>query len=265
MNAAMFTISEAELLAFLTSFLWPLLRVAAMIQTAPFFGHPAIPARVKIALAVLIALVIAPLVEVPPIDPFSGAGVLLIFQQFVVGAVIGYGLRIVFAAFELAGDLIGLQMGLGFASFLDPARNAPSPLLATFLIFSATMVFIASNGHLVLIHTLVESFAAVPVAPRPFAGIDWMALAGLGVIVFAAGVQIALPVLAAVLALNIGMGFISRSAPQLSIFAVGFGFTLLGGMVMLYIALLSMAVPIERLTGLAVPYALPPSTPTPAP
>ncbi len=252
----MITISDAELQALLTGFLWPFLRVAAMIQTAPFFGHPSIPRRVKISLAVLISIVIAPLIEVPNIDPFSGAGLLALLQQFIVGAVIGYSLRIVFAAFELAGDLIGMQMGLGFASFIDPARNAPSPLLATFLIFTATVVFVASNGHLVLVQTLVESFVAIPVSAQPLAGLDWQKLAGLGVVLFAAGVQIALPVLAAVLALNIGMGFISRSAPQLSVFSVGFAFTLLGGMVMLFVAILAMAGPMEQITGLKVPYAV---------
>jgi flagellar biosynthetic protein FliR len=252
----MITISDAELQALLTGFLWPFLRVAAMIQTAPFFGHPTIPRRVKVALAVLISIVIAPLVEVPAIDPFSGAGLLALLQQFIVGAVIGYSLRIVFAAFELAGDLIGLQMGLGFASFIDPARNAPSPLLATFLIFTATVALVASNGHLVLIQTLVESFVAIPVSAQPLAGLDWGKLAGLGVVLFAAGIQIALPVLAAVLALNIGMGFISRSAPQLSVFSVGFAFTLLGGMVMLFVAILAMAGPMEQITGLKVPYAV---------
>lgn len=251
----MLSFSDAQLQVLFATYMWPFMRCLAMVQTAPVFGHRAIPQRVKISLAFMLAVIIGP--AVPPnsiIDPFSGTGILMVLQQFIVGAALGFGLRVVFAAFELAGDLIGLQMGLGFASFLDPQRNAPSPILATFLMLTATCVFMSIDGHLTLIVTLVESFNTIPVGPSPLASIDWMRMAGLGTLVFSSGVQIALPVMGSVLALNIALGFISRSAPQLSIFNIGFAITLIAGMLALWITLGAMAGPISRITSMGVPY-----------
>lgn len=251
----MLSFSDADLQLLFATYMWPFMRCMAMVQTAPVFGHRAIPQRVKIALAFMLAVIIGPAIPVNSvIDPFSGAGILMVMQQFVVGAAIGFGLRVVFAAFELAGDLIGLQMGLGFAAFLDPQRNSPSPVLSTFLMLTATLVFMMNDGHLTLIVTLVESFNTIPVGPSPLAAIDWMRMAMLGSLVFSSGVQIALPVLGSVLALNIALGFISRSAPQLSIFNIGFAITLLAGMLALWVTLGAMAGPIARITEMGVPY-----------
>jgi len=246
--------TDAEVQAAIASLLWPFIRILALIQTAPIFGHRAVPQRAKIGLSALITILVAPLTQAPVVDAFSATGLLLLFQQIIVGVSMGFGLRAIFGAFEMAGDLIGLQMGLGFASFLDPQRNAPSPLLSTFLMMCAMLVFLSTDGHLTLLMTLADSFTVLPIAPSPLSGLDWMKLAGLGTIVFAAGVQIALPVLAAVLALNIALGFVSRSAPQLNIFALGFAITLLAGMLLLWLALGLMAGPIERIVGIPIPY-----------
>lgn len=250
----MFSISEAAVQAALGSLLWPFVRTLTLISTAPVFGHRAIPARVKVLLSFLIALLIAPGLPAVPVDAFSLSGLLLLLQQILVGACMGFGLRAIFASFEVAGDLIGLQMGLGFASFIDPARGTPSPLLATCFVMMAMLVFMATDGHLNLLLMLGESFSLIPISPDPLANLDWMQLAGLGAVVFALGLQIALPVLAAVLAINIAMGFMSRSAPQFSIFNLGFAITLMAGMIFLWLALGVLAVPFERVTGIAVPY-----------
>ena len=250
----MISFTDAQVHAAIASLLWPFIRVLALVQTAPIFGHRAVPQRAKIGLALMVTLLIAPLTTAHPVDAFSAEGLLLLLQQIIIGASLGFGLRAIFAAFEMAGDLIGLQMGLGFASFLDPQRNAPSPLLSTFLMLSAMLVFLATDGHLTLLMTLGESFQVLPIAPEPLSGLDWIRLAGLGTIVFSAGVQIALPVLAAVLALNIALGFLSRSAPQLNIFSLGFAITLLAGLLLMWLALGVMAGPMERITGIPIPY-----------
>ncbi len=252
----MLSFSDAELQQLFALYMWPFLRCLALVQTAPVFGHRMVPQRIRISLALLLTILIAPNVPTAVIDPFSGQGMLLVFQQFAIGACMGFGLRVVFSAFEIAGDLIGLQMGLGFAAFLDPQRNSPSPILATFLMLVATLVFMANDGHLMLIVTLAESFTALPIAPAPLTGIDWMRMAGLGAMIFSLGVQIALPVLASVLALNIGLGFISRSAPALNIFNIGFAITLIAGILGLWLTLGAMAGLIARVTGVGVPYLL---------
>ncbi len=246
--------TDAQIHATIAALLWPFVRTLALIQTAPFFGHRAVPQRVKIGLALLISILVAPEAPAVSVDAFSGTGLLLLLQQLIVGMAMGFGLRIVFAAFELAGDLVGLQMGLGFASFLDPQRGAPSPLLATFLMLCALLAFLATDGHLTLLLTLGESFQIIPISPHPLQHLDWIKLAGLGAIVFSSGIQIGLPVLAAVLSINIALGFVSRSAPQLNIFNLGFAITLLAGLLLWWLTLGVMAGPMERIVGIAVPY-----------
>lgn len=250
----MLSFTDADIHAAIAALLWPFVRTLALVQTAPVFGHRAVPQRVKVGLALLISFLVAPAVPPAPVDAFSGTGLLLLLQQIIVGAAMGFGLRAVFAAFELAGDLVGLQMGLGFASFLDPQRGAPSPLLANFLMLSAMLAFLATDGHLTLLLTLGDSFRIIPVTPHPLDNLDWMRLANLGTIVFAGGLQIALPVLAAVLSINIALGFVSRSAPQLNIFNLGFAVTLLAGLLLLWLTFSVLAGPMERIVGIAVPY-----------
>ncbi|VCU69945.1 Flagellar biosynthetic protein FliR [Pigmentiphaga humi] len=250
----MLSVTDAQVHAAIAALLWPFVRTLALIQTAPVFGHRAVPQRVKIGLALLISLLVAPGIPAQPVDAFSAAGMLLLLQQIIVGAAMGFGLRAVFAAFELAGDLVGLQMGLGFASFLDPQRGAPSPLLGTFFMLCAMLAFLSTDGHLTLLLALGESFRIIPISPHPLDNLDWMRLADLGAVMFASGLQIALPVLAAILSINIALGFVSRSAPQLNIFNLGFAVTLLAGLAVLWLTLSVLSGPTERIVGIAVPY-----------
>ncbi len=250
----MISITDTQVQAAIAALLWPFVRTLALMQTAPAFSHRSVPQRFRIGLSLLISVLIAPSLPASAVDAFSGAGLLLLLQQIIVGASLGFGLRVIFSAFEMAGDLVGMQMGLGFASFIDPQRNAPSPLLSTFLMMSATLVFLSTNGHLALLMTLGESFRLIPIAPTPLQGLDWIKLAGLGSIVFSAGLQLALPVLAAVLSINIALGFVSRSAPQLNVFSLGFAVTLLAGLLTLWLTLSVLAGPMERITSIAVPY-----------
>lgn len=249
----MFSFTEAQLYALVNAWIWPFLRISAFVSTAPILSHPAIPRRVKAGMAILITVLIAPQLASISIEPYSGSGVMALMQQLAVGIVMGYGARIVFSAVELAGDLIGMQMGLGFASFLDPQRNAPSPLLATFLMQVTTLCFLALNGHLVMLSGLRESFDLIPIANNlnGFHAASWSQFAQLGSIVFMIGLHIALPILAVVLALNLFLGILSRSAQQLNLFSLGFSVTLLGGLIGFVWALPILVAPLDHLSGLA--------------
>lgn len=248
----MFSFTDAELQRWLGMVIWPFFRLLAFIGTAPFFSHPMILGRVKIGLAGLMAFLIAPSISSPGIELFSGAGILTLLQQILIGASLGFSLRIIFSLFELAGDLIGLQMGLGFASFLDPQRNAPSPILGTLLLQIAILVFLASNAHLTLLATLCESFRILPASPLQTNTLNSMKLANLGSLVFSMGLQIALPVLAATLAINLGLGILSRSAPQLNLFSLGFAITLIAGMLAIFLSLGVMVGPMQNITQMIV-------------
>ena len=234
----MFTISAAELDAWLAGFFYPFVRIAALASSAPLFSHRSIPRPTRLALCVLITIVVAPtLAPVPFVSPFSAPGVVLIIQQLLIGVAIGFTMQIVFAAVELAGELIGLQMGLSFATFVN-ADADPTPIVGSFLTVTMMLVFLAINGHLALIAAVADSFASFPVDGGPgIVFFDVRALVLTGRELFSLGVTMALPVIAAMLLANLSLGVLTRTAPQLNLFAIGFPVTLATGLAMLALAM----------------------------
>lgn len=234
----MFTVSAGDLDAWLAGFFYPFVRIAALATSAPLFSHRSIPPPARIGLAVLITIVVAP--TLPPaafVSPFSAPGVLLILQQLLIGLAIGFTMQIVFAAVELAGELIGLQMGLSFATFIN-ADSEQVPIVGSFLAVTMMLVFLSLNGHLMLIAGLVDTFGTFPVGSfHGLAPFDARAVVLVGRELFLLGVTLALPVVAAMLLANLALGVLTRTAPQLNLFAVGFPVTLATGLAMLSLAL----------------------------
>ncbi|MFZ1494233.1 MAG: flagellar biosynthetic protein FliR [Candidatus Competibacter denitrificans] len=229
-------ISTAEIAAWVGSFLWPLARVAALVSVAPVLSSRILPRRVRLMLALALTWAIVPLLPaMPAIEPISPAGILVVAQQILIGLSMGFALRLVFGALELGGQIITTQMGLGFASLIDPQNGTQSTLLSQFYTLLGSLIFLALNGHLLLIGLLADSFTTLPPAPTG-AGREllWGLVAWAGH-TFAGAVLIALPAIASLLVVNLAFGVMTRAAPQLNIFAVGFPVTLvLGLLVVLY-------------------------------
>jgi flagellar biosynthetic protein FliR len=230
----MINLTDAQLNAWLISFIWPLTRILGLIMVAPIFGHRAIPARVKIGLGIFIALIISPtLPPMPDVGLGSWYGLLILVKQMLIGVAIGFIMRIIFAAVETAGEIVGLQMGLGFASFFDPQSAGHTLVVAQFFNLLATLVFLAVNAHLLLLGVLADSFQSLPVSPQPLASAGFFNVAAFGSTLFSVGLQLALPLIAILLMTNLALGILTRSAPQLNIFAIGFPITLGVGLIML--------------------------------
>jgi flagellar biosynthetic protein FliR len=244
----MISISSAEINTWIAAFLWPLTRILGLIATAPLFGNLAIPVRVKAGLGVMLALVIAPAVpKLPATDPMSFSGLLILMQELVIGLAMGFAMRIVFAAVEMAGEITGLTMGFGFATFFDPQTRARTSAIAQFLALLTLMIFLALNMHLAMLATLADSFVTLPISDAP-AGVEGARqIANWGGVIFASGVQLALPLIAALLLTNITLGILTRAAPQLNLFGIGFPITLGVGFIVLMLVLPYLATPIERL------------------
>jgi flagellar biosynthetic protein FliR len=244
----MLSVTSAQLNAWIVAFIWPLARIAALIASSPVLGNPSFPRRAKIGLALAITIVVAPaLPPMPQVEPGSAAGLLILGQQMLIGLAMGFAMRIVFVAMETVGNIAGLQMGLGFATFFDPVNSAQVPVLGQFLGVLFTLVFLALNGHLLMIETLAESFRVLPVGAAPLSAAGWKALAAWGGEIFRAGVLLSLPVIAALLITNLAIGIMTRAAPQLNIFAVGFPLTLAAGFFTLILTLPYLAPLLERL------------------
>ena len=240
----MLTFTEAQVLAWISPLLWPFLRVLALFSAMPVLSQRTVPARVRVALSFLIAVCAQPALPPIPVIPLDSAVALLVLvQQVLIGVTLGFAVRIVFAGIEFAGELVGLQMGLGFASFFDPATGGQSNSVSRFYGTTISFLFIVINGHLLLIAALVQSFHAFPVSDEPFAFLRAVQPQVWGAEIFRLGLWIALPLMAMLLFVNLVQGVIARVSPQMNIFAIGFPITISVGLVGVLFTLPMMEVP----------------------
>lgn len=244
----MITLTSAQLDAWIAAVFYPLARILALVATAPLFSSAGVPRRVRLMLGLAIALALTPaLPPMPAVSPTSGIGLWILLQQMLIGIGMGFAMRIVFAAVEVAGEFMGFQMGLGFATFYDPLSSSQTPVVTEFVNLLALLVFLALNGPLLYVATLAQSFSALPVSATPLAAESWKNLAELGSIMFSTGLLLALPVIVTLIITNLALGVLTRAAPQLNIFAVGFPMTLIAGLVALAISLNYLAAPLQML------------------
>lgn len=253
----MFT--ATELIARWEQYYWPFLRISAMFLASPIFSASSFPVRARIILAVLVtALVVPSIPAAPGVDVLGAQGVLIAMQQIVIGLAIGFIVQMVFAAVIVAGQSLAMTMGLGFAMSVDPQNGVQVPVLSQLYMILATLIFLAVNGHLLLIRFVVDSFSLLPVGLiglREGFAIDIALLASQ---MFASALLLALPALTAVLLINVAFGVITRAAPQLNIFAVGFPVTILAGFVFILFTMPSVFSLIQNMfdTGLTRAFGL---------
>lgn len=260
----MISLTSAQLDAWIAAFIFPLTRVLGFVATAPLWSMAGVPRRTRLMLGIGITVAIAPVLPaMPSVQPGSLTGLWILAQQLLVGVGMGFAAKIVFSAIDLAGEFISMQMGLGFATAYDPLNSSQTPVISEFLTLISLLVFLALNGHLLYVGTLAQSFTAIPVGPQALAPASWQNLAELGGRIFSAGLLLALPVIVALMITNIAMAVLTRAAPQLNIFALGFPLTLLGGFIALLIGMNYLAAPLQQLfefgmsamLGYAVPSA----------
>ncbi|CAG7856436.1 hypothetical protein MCAMS1_00912 [biofilm metagenome] len=231
-------LTEGQILNYVGSFIWPLLRISSMFVSVPLFSMQAVPPRVRLVLALAITLVMMPLMpDYPMVDMFSYQGLLVAVAQVMIGLASGFIVQLVFSALLFAGQGVALSMGLGFASMVDPQNGQQVPVIAQFYVMTSTLVFLSLDGHLVLISMLLDSFTSLPI------GIDGITKANIWTIIiwssrlFAGGLLLTMPIVVSLLLVNISLGVATRAAPQLNIFSVGFPVTLMLGMVLVWLTL----------------------------
>jgi flagellar biosynthetic protein FliR len=232
------TFSEAQLVAWLSPMMWVFLRTLAIFTSAPVFSSRAFPTRARIGLAFFVALAAQPSLEGLPMISISGpdaAGAVL--QQVGVGLAMGFAIRIVFAAVEVAGEVVGLQMGLSFASFFDPTMGSQSSAVARFFGHMASFMFVVMNGHVMVLMAVVKSFTAFPADQNFLQTLTQMKIYNLGSDLFASGLWMALPMVGMLMFANLALGIVSRVAPQMNIYAIGFPITLAVGLIGIAITL----------------------------
>jgi len=244
----MLTIDFLRLLSGLEGYGWAFLRVTGFMLLAPIVGAALVPRRVKLVFALALTLILAPLAPAAaPVDPLSAVALLTAAQQLLVGVAIAFVVQVVFDALVLAGQLVATTMGLGFATLIDPARGASTAVVSQFYLVLGTLIFLALDGHIALIGVLADSARVLSPAPGTLGADAFLALAHWGGKIFEAGTMIALPAVVGLVLVNLALGIVSRAAPQLNLFAVGFPVSMLLGFAMLMLSLPTLQGNLERL------------------
>jgi flagellar biosynthetic protein FliR len=234
----MITVTASQLSVWISEYFWPFVRIAGCLMVAPVFGSKVIPRRVRLVIAAALTVLLAPLVTVPQhIELFSGSSLVITVQQLLIGIAMGFALQLIFDAVVMGGQLLASSMGLSFAMSVDPLYGTSTPVLGQFYMIMVTLTFLALDGHLLLIESLTQSFSLLPVGMEGMGSDGFWMLANFGGVVFSGALMVALPGLAAMLIVNFGFGVMSRAAPTLNLFAVGFPATLALGLVVVLLGL----------------------------
>jgi flagellar biosynthetic protein FliR len=227
------TLNAADVSTWVGRMWWPVLRIGGFILAAPIAGARVVPGLVKIVLILALALLLGPLIQIPAgLSIFSGAGMLAAVLELLIGVAIGMVVRVAFEALVFAGQSISLTMGLGFATLVDPQRGAPVPVLGQLFMIVGTLTYLAVDGHLLLLGALAQSFHTLPIGAHWDTGI-FLTVVLWGARVFDTGLLIALPAVIALVIVNLALGVVTRAAPQLSLFGIGFTITLMSGFLVL--------------------------------
>lgn len=244
----MLEISASELLQVWGHVWWPFLRIGSAFAVLPLLGYPLIPAQVRVLLALLIAMLAAPLLPpMPAVDPLSLRAILLSLEQIFLGAMMALFPVCLINVMVLVGELLSMQMGLSMARMNDPINGLAIPVLGSFFSNIGLLIYASMNGHLVMLEVLVESFSVWKVGQGPFA-VDSGSLIQLFAWLLAAALMLSLPAMVAMYLVNFTFGVLSRVAPSLNIFVLGFPMALLCG---LFCILLTISGLPDRFAGLA--------------
>ncbi len=243
----MLTFTSAQLMGWAGLYIWPFLRVLALFMAAPMFSDRAVPMRVKLGLGICIAIVIAPTLPAQQqIALDSPQAFSLVIQQIMIGLSLGFVVRLTMAGIEMAGELIGLPMGLSFAGFFDPQSQGEGTAVGSWLGVVAMLIFLSINGHLLMISALSDTFRLFPIGGATLSMAETQKVLALGAEMFRIGLHLALPFIAVLLIVNLALGVMMRVAPQLNLMSVGMPATITIGFASLFLMLPYLEQPITR-------------------
>ncbi|NIB43194.1 flagellar type III secretion system protein FliR [Pseudomaricurvus alkylphenolicus] len=234
----MWYLTDSQITEFVGRYLWPLFRISALFMAMPIIGTRVVSARVRIVLALTITLLVVPLLPpMPEVPPLSLGSLLIVLHQILIGLTLGFFLQVVFHLFVLAGQFVAMKMGLGFAQMNDPSSGVAVTVLSNYYLILTTLLFLSMDGHLVVFQMIIESFNTIPIAAQGMTSdIFWQVASG-GSWMFSRALLIAMPVLTSLLVVNLSFGVMSRAAPQMNVFTVGFPITLIFGLLLMWFSM----------------------------
>ncbi|MBF4255087.1 flagellar type III secretion system protein FliR [Vibrio anguillarum] len=221
-------------LEWIASYFWPYTRISAMLMVMSVTGARFVPTRVRLYLGLAITFAVMPAIPAVPesVELLSFEGFLTTFEQIIIGVAMGMITQFIIQTFVMLGQILGMQASLGFASMVDPVNGQNTPLLGQLFMFLATLFFLATDGHLKMIQLVVFSFKTLPIGDGALTTVDFRELALWLGIMFKVALSMSLSGIIALLTVNLSFGVMTRAAPQLNIFSLGFAFALLVGLLL---------------------------------
>ena len=245
----MLNLSINQIYEWIGQYFWPFCRIGAFFMILPIFSTQLVPVRIRLGLALAVTVLLAPLVKaVPMVDLLSFKSALIIVQQLLIGLAMGFIVQLLFQVFVIGGQAVAMQNGLGFATLVDPVNGINVASISQVYLMTVNLLFFAMNGHLAVIKLLAESFQSLPVSDTGIHVENYLELVRLGSWMFTGALMVALPSTISLLVVNITFGVISRVAPQMNIIAIGFPFTVVVGMVIIWLTLGNVLPEFEKLS-----------------
>ena len=230
--------STEQLMALLNAFVLPFVRISAFFMAAPFFGAATVPVRVRIILAVAVTVVLQPVIKTSgTLDVFSGLGLVHVIQNLLVGVALGSIFHFVLTAITMAGHNVATTMGLGFASSADPQNGAEITVVGQIYVVLATLYFLSVDAHLRLLSIIAASLQSIPLQQLVLNAQFFQAIMGFSAQIFVFATLLVLPVIVGLLLVNLAVAVMTRAAPQLNIFSLGFPLTILAGFLLMWLSL----------------------------
>ena len=233
----MIILDNATLLESLVAFMLVSVRISAMLLVAPLFAASSVSIPIRVITSLAIAVMLVQVVPTPKIDVLSPIGALAIAGEIIVGAAIGFIFQLGFAAVQIAGEQIAASTGLGFAAMVDPQTGTQSPVINQFLSIMMLLSFLTLEGHHILLKLLAASYQALPVGAAFFSTNTLSGIAKAGALIFSAGMLLCLPIIVALFLVTLVIGILTRVAPQMNLFSVGFAISILAGLGLMLVAL----------------------------
>ena len=233
----MIVLDAPHLLDMLVIFMLVSVRISAMLISAPMFSTSSVSVPIRVVIAFSIAALMLEADKAPKIDILSAQGALAIAGEALIGTTIGFMFQMAFSAISMAGEHISSSMGLGFAAMIDPQTGTQSPVITQFMTVMMLLVFMTVEGPHILLQQLAASFQAMPIGDallRPDAILN---LSKAGGLIFSAALLVSLPIILALFLVTLLIGMLTRVAPQLNLFSVGFPISIIAGLLLIMIAI----------------------------
>ncbi len=229
-------------LDWIANYFWPFTRISSMFMVMTVTGARFVSGRIRLYLALAVTFAVMPVIPAVPqsIELFSFEGVLTTAEQLIIGVAMGMVTQFILQTFVMLGQILGMQSSLGFASMVDPANGQNTPVLGQLFMSLATLFFLATDGHLEMIALVVISFKTLPVGSGALNAADYRELALWFGIIFKTALSMSLSGIIALLTINLSFGVMTRAAPQLNIFSLGFAFALMVGLLLCWYIMLGL-------------------------